>query len=133
MLNIYIICIDSSVLSKGTVKEDLESVVEFISLLFAGKFNDNRLRKYDVEFEYVVKKHEKELTDMAKYYSDVEKIVAESETKGRVEGRVYGIIDMCLEDGYNDEMIISKLQKKLGIDLTKAKEYLLMYRSGELC
>lgn len=65
---------------------------------------------------------------MPDYYSEVEKIADES----RNEGRAYEIINMCLEEGYIDDEIITKLQKRLEIGLMQAQEYLNMYYDGEL-
>ena len=76
-LNIYLICVDKSILESRSVEDNLEPVVEFISLLFAGQFKDSRLKKHDIEFKGVADKYGEELEDMAKYYSEVEEIVAE--------------------------------------------------------
>ena len=42
LLNLYFICIDKDILSKKIVQDGMDSVVEFISLMFTGKFRDKR-------------------------------------------------------------------------------------------
>ena len=49
LLNLYFICIDKDILSKKIVQDGMDSVVEFISLMFTGKFRDKRFKKHGIE------------------------------------------------------------------------------------
>ncbi len=134
-LNIYLICVDKSILESRSVEDNLEPVVEFISLLFAGQFKDSRLKKHDIEFKGVADKYGEELEDMAKYYSEVEEIVAEeaaraaaeAAAKAAAEGKAEGIINMSLEFGKDKGFIIGSLTKKLNIPIEEAEEYYKMF------
>jgi hypothetical protein len=127
LLNIYLICIDKSILESRIIDDNLEPVVEFISLLFAGLFKDSRLKKHDIEFKGVADKYGEELEDMAKYYSEVEEIVAEEAARAAAEGKAEGIINMSLEFGKDKGFIIGSLTKKLNISTEKAEEYYKMF------
>ena len=47
------------------------SVVEFISLMFTGKFRDKKFKKHGIEFDLMDNKDKKEMEDMAVYFSEV--------------------------------------------------------------
>lgn len=71
LLNLYFICIDKDILSKKIVQDGMDSVVEFISLMFTGKFRDKRFKKHGIEFDLIDNKDKKEMEDMAVYFSEV--------------------------------------------------------------
>jgi hypothetical protein len=71
LLNLYFICIDKDILSKKIVQDGMDSVVEFISLMFTGKFRDKRFKKHGIEFDLMDNKDKKEMEDMAVYFSEV--------------------------------------------------------------
>lgn len=139
LLNIYFVCIDKSILESKTVKNGLEPVVEYVSLLFAGQFGDSRLMKYDTKFDTVIAKYGEELKTMSGYYSEVEEIVAReveaAAARGRADGKDMGIalgkIETLVEEGYSDEEIIVRLVNARNNPLTaeEAMEYLLLYKS----
>ena len=64
---------------------------------------------------------------MAKYYSEVEEIVAEEAARAAAEGKAEGIINMSLEFGKDKGFIIGSLTKKLNISTEKAEEYYKMF------
>ena len=68
---------ESYVNGEGTVKFDLLVKAGCKYRQIAGQFKDSRLKKHDIEFKVVADKYGEELEDMAKYYSEVEEIVAE--------------------------------------------------------
>ena len=88
-------------------------------MLFAGMFEDERLANHDIKFRAVLNKHREELREMAGYYSDVEKIVAESIT----EGEAKGIIEIALELNGTKDFIIRRLVEKLSITTQTAERY----------
>ena len=108
LLNIYFVCIDNSILESKTVKNGLEPVVEYVSLLFAGQFGDSRLMKYDTKFDTVIAKYGEELKTMSGYYSEVEEIVAREAEAAAARGRADGemnIIKNLLLNGMSEEEI----------------------------
>ena len=56
LLNLYFICIDKDILSKKIVQDGMDSVVEFISLMFTGKFRDKRFKKHGIEWIIKIKR-----------------------------------------------------------------------------
>ena len=131
LLNIYLICIDKSILETKEVEDGLDDAVEFISLLFAGKFNDNRMDSHDIKFQNVVKTYGEEIKSMAKYYSDVDRMVMAGEARGRAEGRaegeVFGVIRAFLNLGYDKSEIISTVAKEFSLTSDAAANYLTEY------
>lgn len=130
LLHMYLICIDKTILKSKDVKEGLDSVVEFISLLFAGKFNDSRMKAHDIKFRGVVDKHGKELENMAGYYSEVEDMVraeraigeAAGKAIGEATGKAIGIIEMAVEYHEDKNITIKRLAGKLDLTLKEAEE-----------
>ena len=57
----------------------------------------------------------------------IEDLIAESEARGRAEGEVKGMIEICLDMSFSKEDILKKLQEKLNISLQQAGEYFEMY------
>lgn len=135
LLNIYLICIDKRILADKSVVDNLDPVVEFVSLLFAGQFDDDRMKNHDIGFESVITNHGKELKEMANYYSEIEEIVAKEVDKaeargeargkaeGEAEGEARGIIKMALKFGKDRGFVIESLTKELNISISKAEEY----------
>ncbi len=80
--------------------------------MFAGKFQDSRLREHDYAFDDVVAMYGKELSEMSSYISEVAEERAEAREEGREEGRKEGrkeiekriVLNMCSK-GYNAEII----------------------------
>ena len=68
LLNIYFVCIDKSILESRTVKNGLEPVVEYVSLLFAGQFGDSWILSHCTKFTAAMAKYGEDV------YSD-EKII----------------------------------------------------------
>ena len=52
--------------------------------------------------------------------------------EGEKNGKAFGIIELALDIGYSNEEIITTLQKKLGIDVELAEEYLKRYYEKRL-
>ena len=86
-MNIYFICIDKDIVNNSDAVIDLEGITEYISLMFAGKFQDSRLREHDYAFDDVVAMYGKELSKMSSYISEVAEERAEAHEEGRKEGR----------------------------------------------
>lgn len=108
LLNLYFICIDKDILSKKIIGDGLEAVVEFISLMFAGRFEDKRFKKHGIEFDLMNSKNKKEMEDMAAYFSEVAEERAEAREEGYEEG--YG-------EGYDEGVeLMAKLSVKLAED-----------------
>ncbi len=112
MMNIYFICIDKDIVNNSDAVIDLEGITEYISLMFAGKFQDSRLREHDYAFDDVVAMYGKELSKMSSYISEVAEERAEAHEEGRKEGREEGrgeaenrIILNMHSKGYNAEII----------------------------
>ena len=70
-MNIYFICIDKDIVNDSDADIVLQGITEYISLMFAGKFQDSRLREHDYAFDDVVAMYGKELTEMSSYISEV--------------------------------------------------------------
>ncbi len=131
LLNIYLVCIDKSILGSKEVEDGLEPVVEFVSLLFSGQFDDCRLKKHDIGFQKVTDKYGEELESMARYYSEVEEIVAKeasfAASEGETRGEAKGLIKMALEFGKDRGFIIESLTRNLNVTTQKAEEYYKMF------
>lgn len=108
MMNIYFICIDKDIVNNSDAVIDLQGITEYISLMFAGKFQDSRLREHDYAFDNVVAMYGKELSEMSSYISEVAEERAEAREEGREEGREEAenrIILNMYNKGYNAEVI----------------------------
>ena len=108
MMNIYFICIDKDIVNNSDAVIDLQGITEYISLMFAGKFQDSRLREHDYAFDNVVAMYGKELSEMSSYISEVAEERAEAREEGREEGREKAenrIILNMYNKGYNAEVI----------------------------
>lgn len=104
MMNIYFICIDKNIVNNSDAVINLDGITEYISLMFAGKFQDKKLKVHDYAFNMIVNKYRKELTDMAEYISEIAEERAEAREEGRKEGIQQIILNMHKE-GCNAEMI----------------------------
>jgi len=119
LINMYFICIDKTILETKQVKHDLDDVVEFVSLLFAGQFEDSRVTRHDIKFRMVVAEHRKELSKMANYLSEIERVAMEREAWGEARG----IVRTAIECGLNKNSVITMLLNKLDIPVEQAEEY----------
>ena len=108
LMNIYFICIDKDIVNNSDAVINLHGVTEYISLMFAGKFQDSRLREPDYAFDDVVAMYGKELSEMSSYISEVAEERAEAHEEDRKEGRKEIekriVLNMCSK-GYNAEII----------------------------
>ena len=86
LLNLYFICIDKDILSKKIVQDGMDSVVEFISLMFTGKFRDKRFKKHGIEFDLMDNKDKKEMEDMAVYFQRLQSKEQKQEKMDMVKG-----------------------------------------------
>jgi len=123
LINMYFICIDKTILETKQVKYDLDDVVEFVSLLFAGQFDDSRVTRHDIKFRMIIAEHRKELSKMANYLSEIERVAMESEARGKVKWEARGIIRTAIECGLNRNGVITMLLNKLDIPVEQAEEY----------
>ncbi|MCI8749703.1 MAG: hypothetical protein HFH67_17925 [Lachnospiraceae bacterium] len=108
LMNIYFICIDKDIVNNSDAVINLQGITEYISLMFAGKFQDSRLREHDYAFDDVVAMYGKELAEMSSYMSEVAEERAEARAEGREEGREEAenrIILNMYSKGYNAEVI----------------------------
>lgn len=90
MMNIYFICIDKDIVNNSNAVIDLQGITEYISLMFAGRFQDSRLHEHDYAFDDVVAMYGKELSEMSSYISEVAEERAEAREEGLEEGREKG-------------------------------------------
>lgn len=108
LMNIYFICIDKDIVNDSDADIVLQGITEYISLMFAGKFQDSRLREHDYAFDDVVAMYGKELSEMSSYISEVAEERAEAREEDRKEGRKEIekriVLNMCSK-GYNAEII----------------------------
>lgn len=117
----------------------ISSVKEYSSQGFSLEKSIRKAAEYCIQHGILkdfLLKHETEVVGMllGVYDEEMEKQVLceEAEAKGKVEGRAHEIIDFSLDFGRTNEEILSALQKKLNIRLSKAEEYLKRFYDGTL-
>lgn len=111
MMNLYFICIDKDVVNNKEAIINSDGIMEYLSLLFAGKFQDERLKKHDSAFDGIMRRYGKELNDMANYMSEIEEERAEARAEGREEGREEGRAEGRAEERKNIKDTVIKLLK----------------------
>lgn len=127
MVNLYFICIDKSIINNKKADINSNGIVEYLSLLFAGMFQDWRIRKHDTAFDDILHRYGKELEDMTNYISEIEEEKAESREEGRLEGRLEGRKEGMVYAYYEMNMQTREIARKMQLTEEKVLEIIRNY------
>lgn len=100
---------------RGSISEDTKNILKFIE---DNTTEDDFTEKLAREVQKIKENKEWQVEYMTLLMREREKYK---------EGKADGIIEFALELNYDDDKILFMLQKKLGIDLSMAEEYLKRY------